>query len=50
LPGRESPLRQSADEITFFKSVGNAVQDMVVARQAVQRATEQGIGQQIDLD
>jgi ornithine cyclodeaminase len=50
LPGRESPVRQSADEITFFKSVGNAVQDMVVARQAVQRAMEQGIGQQIELE
>jgi len=47
---RDTPLRQSAEEITFFKSVGNAVQDMAVARRAVQRAQELGIGQQIDLD
>lgn len=42
--------RQSDDDITFFKSVGNAVQDMVVARRAVERALELGIGQEISLD
>ncbi len=47
---RDSPVRTSAEEITFFKSVGNAVQDMVVARRAVERAREQGLGQQFDLD
>lgn len=46
---RNSPLRQRDDEITYFKSVGNAVQDMVVASLAVQRAEERGLGQQIDL-
>jgi ornithine cyclodeaminase len=50
LVGRDSPLRTSASEITFFKSVGNAVQDMVVAHRAVERARELGLGQQIDLD
>ena len=43
-PGRTSP-----DEITFFKSVGNAVQDMAVARHAVTEALRQGRGRQLDL-
>lgn len=41
--------RISADEITVFKSVGNAVQDVVVAKRAVNRARERGIGTEIDL-
>lgn len=41
--------RANDEEITFFKSVGNAVQDVVVARYAVDRAIEHGIGQSIDL-
>lgn len=43
------PGRTSDDEVTFFKSVGNAVQDMVVAHRALERAQEAGIGQHIDL-
>lgn len=43
-PGRTSP-----QEVTLFKSVGNAVQDVVVAKRAVDRATEQGAGTTIDL-
>jgi alanine dehydrogenase len=43
------PGRQSPDEITFFKSVGNAVQDIAVGRRAVDRARERGIGQTINL-
>ncbi len=43
-PGRHSP-----DEITLFKSVGNAVQDIAVARRAVDRATRDGRGQTINL-
>ena len=43
------PARTSADEITLFKSVGNAVQDVVVARRAVDRARELGIGVEVDL-
>jgi len=42
--------RTGDDEITFFKSVGNAVQDMVVAKRAIDRAAEEGIGQEISLD
>jgi ornithine cyclodeaminase/alanine dehydrogenase-like protein (mu-crystallin family) len=41
--------RTSRDEITFFKSVGNAVQDVVVAKRAVERARETGVGIDIDL-
>ena len=44
-----APGRVSADEITLFKSVGNAVQDVVVAKRAVDRARERGIGTEIDL-
>lgn len=44
IPGRESDR-----EVTYFKSVGNAVQDMTVAHRAVQQAREQGVGQEIDL-
>jgi len=41
--------RQSPNEITFFKSVGNAVQDIAVGRRAVDRALSQGRGQTINL-
>lgn len=41
--------RTSDDEITFFKSVGNAVQDAVVAKLAFERAREQAVGIEIDL-
>jgi alanine dehydrogenase len=44
-----APARASAEEITLFKSVGNAVQDVVVARRAVDRARERGLGIEIDL-
>ncbi len=39
--------RTSASERTVFKSVGNAVQDLVVASRAYERARELGIGQEI---
>jgi ornithine cyclodeaminase len=42
--------RTRDDEITLFKSVGNAVQDVVVARQAVDRAGERKLGLSFDLD
>lgn len=40
--------RTSDQDITFFKTVGSAVLDVVVANQIVQRATQKKIG--IDLD
>jgi alanine dehydrogenase len=44
-----APGRTSRDEITLFKSVGNAVQDVVVAKRAVDRARELGVGTEIEL-
>lgn len=41
--------RTAEDEITFFKSVGNAVQDMAVGRYAFDEATRRGIGQRVNL-
>ncbi len=41
--------RTSAEEITFFKSVGLAVQDLAAAKQAVALAEQQGIGIRITL-
>ena len=32
-------LRQSADEITLFKSVGTAISDLVAAYQVVQKVS-----------
>ena len=43
LPGRESE-----GEITFFKSVGLAAQDVAVARVVYSRAVEQGAGTKLD--
>lgn len=43
-PGRSSP-----DEVTFFKSVGNAVQDVAVAAEALRRAEDTGLGSVVDL-
>lgn len=44
-----SPGRISPTQITLFKSVGNAVQDIAVARRAFDRARERGMGQNITL-
>lgn len=43
------PGRESADEITFFKSVGNAVQDAVTAARVLAVAREHGLGTEIAL-
>jgi len=43
------PGRQDDGEITYFKSVGNAVQDASVAQAVYQRALREGIGVEIDL-
>jgi ornithine cyclodeaminase/alanine dehydrogenase-like protein (mu-crystallin family) len=42
------PGRQSEDELTFFKTVGLAIEDLAVARLALDRAGNEGIGQQFD--
>jgi ornithine cyclodeaminase len=41
--------REAADQITFFKSVGNAAQDVAVAQLVVQRAAELGLGVEVSL-
>jgi ornithine cyclodeaminase len=46
----EADGRVSDDEITLFKSVGNAVQDVTVARHAVEQARATGVGQQVSID
>lgn len=43
-PGRRSP-----EEITFFKSVGNAVQDLVLAERVLRAAEARGLGTEINL-
>lgn len=44
-----APARTSDDEVTLFKSVGNAVQDVVVARRAYDRARDTGAGTALEL-
>lgn len=41
--------RQSDEEITFFKSVGNAVQDVSVARKILEEAGRLGLGLEVEL-
>lgn len=45
-----APGRQGDDELTLFKSVGLAVQDIAAASLAVERAREAGLGTEIELD
>ena len=44
-----SPGRTSDDEVTFFKSVGNAVQDVAVAARVLAAAETLGLGSVADL-
>lgn len=41
--------RASDEEITFFKSVGNAVQDVSVARKVLEEANKLGLGLEVEL-
>jgi ornithine cyclodeaminase/alanine dehydrogenase-like protein (mu-crystallin family) len=43
------PVRRSDDQITFFKSVGVAVQDVAVAIQVYKNACEKGIGIEVEV-
>jgi ornithine cyclodeaminase len=43
------PARESPRDITFFKSVGNAVQDAAVAGHALRAAEKKGLGKVIEL-
>jgi len=42
-----APGRSTDQERTVFKSVGNAIQDLVVAARAFERARERGVGEEI---
>ncbi len=43
------PSRERGEEITFFKSVGSSVLDIVTAQRIYEKAVEKGVGQEIDL-
>ena len=45
----QKAARESKDEITYFKSVGIAVQDVAAARRVLDKATEMGLGQEVEL-
>jgi ornithine cyclodeaminase len=45
----EAPGRSGDEEITFFKSVGHAAQDVTAASRAVERARRLGLGREVDL-
>ncbi len=42
--------RTDDTQVTFFKSVGNAIQDVVVAKRAVEKAKSLGAGVEVSLD
>jgi ornithine cyclodeaminase len=42
------PLRTDRNEITLFKSVGMAIEDLAAARLVYERATQQGLGRYVD--
>jgi ornithine cyclodeaminase len=45
----DKPGRIDANQITFFKSVGNAVQDAAAAQLAMNNAQKMGLGQNVSL-
>jgi ornithine cyclodeaminase/alanine dehydrogenase-like protein (mu-crystallin family) len=45
----QKPGRSSPEQVTFFKSVGVAVQDVVAARIALQNANEQNLGTVVEM-
>lgn len=49
LAGGHATGRTGEQDVTFFKSVGNAVQDVIVGQRVVQRAKETCVGVNIDL-
>lgn len=46
---RATTIRTQRDQITLFKSVGSAIEDVATAAFAVQRATEMAIGSRISM-
>lgn len=48
IPGKK-PGRQTPEEITFFKSVGNAVQDLAVGGLILEKAGTLGLGTNVPI-
>jgi ornithine cyclodeaminase/alanine dehydrogenase-like protein (mu-crystallin family) len=46
---RKKPGRENESELTLFKAVGIAVQDVSVASLVYQRAREKGLGREVDI-
>ena len=44
------PGRTSRDEITLFKSLGLAIEDLAAAALAYQKANEQGLGEWVEFE
>ncbi len=49
LVGGRAEGRKSKDEITFYKSIGVPIQDLVTAQHIERRASEKGIGLMVDI-
>jgi ornithine cyclodeaminase/alanine dehydrogenase-like protein (mu-crystallin family) len=49
LPGARVPGRQRADQITIFKSLGMAVEDLAAAQLAMARAAVRGLGRTVEV-
>jgi ornithine cyclodeaminase/alanine dehydrogenase-like protein (mu-crystallin family) len=45
----QHPGRTSHEEITLFKSLGIAVEDLAAAQLCIARARERGVGTEVDL-
>ncbi len=45
-----APGRENDEQITFFKSVGNAIQDMIVGAAALKAAEARGVGLELSLE
>ena len=45
----ERPGREAADEITYYKSIGVPIQDLVTAQHIERRAVDLGLGTVIDI-
>ena len=49
LVGGVQPGRSSDEEITYYKSIGVPIQDLVTAQHIERRAEQKGIGSEIDI-
>jgi ornithine cyclodeaminase/alanine dehydrogenase-like protein (mu-crystallin family) len=45
----QKPGRRDAREITIYKSMGHAMEDLAAANLVYRKAREQGIGRQVEL-